>query len=441
MRPIAGLKASTILKKCFTINTLFIPPGGQPNGQMGYFMGCAMATSIMDITPFIPSDRSLAQSALPDKAIALISHAAKLTGQLAPLTLERLAQHMAAINSYYSNLIEGNSTRPHEIRAAQRGTYSGDAAKRDLQLESSAHMQVQEWLSGQKLDLERLFSPEFICRLHREFYQRVPENLWVIKDVKGAAVDKVIPGVWRSRAVMAGQHLSPEAENIAPLMAQFCATYTSKMFSGDRKIIALMAAHHRFAFIHPFLDGNGRVGRLLTDAALKAVGLDSYGAWCLSRGLARSANQYKSLLASADAARQGDYDGRGTLTEKGLLNFCEYMLDTAIDQVTYISELLNLAKMRRRIEGYIAARNDDRVAGISAPIKTSASVILYTAFAQGEIERAYALELCAMPERSARRLLSQLKSEGLLSETSSKSPLRWEIPEHAEPWYFPNLTL
>ena len=202
-----------------------------------------------------------------------------------------------------------------------------------------------------------------------------------------------------------------------------------------------MAAHHRFAFIHPFLDGNGRVGRLLTDAALKAVGLDSYGAWCLSRGLARSANQYKSLLASADAARQGDYDGRGTLTEKGLLNFCEYMLDTAIDQVTYISELLNLAKMRRRIEGYIAARNDDRVAGISAPIKTSASVILYTAFAQGEIERAYALELCAMPERSARRLLSQLKSEGLLSETSSKSPLRWEIPEHAEPWYFPNLTL
>jgi hypothetical protein len=74
----------------------------------------------MDITPFIPSERSLAQSALPDKAIALISHAAKLTGQLAPLTLERLAQHMAAINSYYSNLIEGNSTRPHEIRAAQR---------------------------------------------------------------------------------------------------------------------------------------------------------------------------------------------------------------------------------------------------------------------------------------------------------------------------------
>jgi len=64
---------------------------------------------------------------------------------------------------------------------------------------------------------------------------------------------------------------------------------------------------------------------------------------------------------------------------------------------------------------------------------------LHTAFMQGEIERAQALELCALPERSARRLLSQLKKEGLLSETSSRSPLRWEIPEHAEGWYFPEL--
>jgi Fic family protein len=398
-----------------------------------------MATSILDIAPFIPSDKSLGQSLLPDKAISLISQSSKLTGQIAPLTLARLEQHMAAINSYYSNLIEGNATRPHEIRAAQRGNYSGDPAKRDLQQESLAHMQVQEWLIAQKPDLDRLFTPDFICRLHREFYQRIPESLWIIKDEKGEAVDKVIPGEWRARAVIVGQHIPPEAEDLAPLMAKFCETYNPKKFSGDRKIIALMAAHHRFAWIHPFIDGNGRVGRLLTDTALKAVGLESYGAWCLSRGLARSSTQYKNLLANADAPRQGDHDGRGQLTEKGLINFCDYMLDSAIDQVTYIRYLLELGKMRQRIESYVTARNDDRVAGISGQLKSTASLILFTAFQQGEIERAQALELCAMPDRSARRLLSQLKSEGLLSETSSKSPLRWEIPEHAESWYFPNL--
>jgi len=220
---------------------------------------------------------------------------------------------------------------------------------------------------------------------------------------------------------------------------RFCEAYHPQGFKGDRRLIAIMAAHHRFSWIHPFMDGNGRVGRLLTDAALKAVGLDSYGAWCLSRGLARTSSQYKNQLAGADAVRQGDYDGRGILTEKGLVNFCDYILSTAIDQVSYISSLLDRVNLRIRINSYVQARNDFRVAGMKNGLKKPAAMLLYTAFIHGELERAQALELCAMPERSARRLLGQLKNEGLLSETSSKSPLRWEIPEHAQAWYFPEL--
>jgi hypothetical protein len=84
------------------------------------------------------------------------------------------------------------------------------------------------------------------------------------------------------------------------------------------------------------------------------------------------------------------------------------------------------------------ARQGKRVAGLSA-IKPVAGVILYNAFIQGKLKRSLALELCGMPERSARRLLTQLKEEGLLSEQSSRSDLYWEIPDHAEPWYFPQL--
>ena len=72
-------------------------------------------------------------------------------------------------------------------------------------------------------------------------------------------------------------------------------------------------------------------------------------------------------------------------------------------------------------------------------IKDIAALILYNAFITGELGRARAYELCAMPDRSARRLIAQLKEEGLLSEISSRSPLKWEIPEHTEPWYFPQL--
>lgn len=398
-----------------------------------------MVTTIINLTPFIPSDRVLNGSPLPDRAMELNSLSAKLSGQLAPLTLARLEQYMASVNSYYSNLIEGNATRPHEIRAAQRGDYLADPAKRDLQLESLAHMQVQQWLQVQTPDLESLFAPAFVSQLHAEFYQRVPKSLWAIKNEQGKAVGIVVPGQWRQSSVIVGQHVPPEHQDLPALLQDFCKTYHPNKFSGDRKLIAVMAAHHRLAWIHPFMDGNGRVGRLFTDAALKAVGLESYGAWCLSRGLARTSARYKTLLANADSPRRGDTDGRGNLSEQALLAFCEYMLDTAIDQVSYISEILNFSTLRQRIERYVVARNDGRVPGINATLKATASTLLFTAFQQGEIERAHALELCAMPDRSGRRLLSQLKSEGLLSETSSKSPLRWEIPEHAEPWYFPGL--
>jgi hypothetical protein len=90
-----------------------------------------MSTTLLDFTPFIPSDKTLEQSTLPDKALELNKESAKLTGQLASQTLATLEQYMRVINSYYSNLIEGNATRPHEIRAAQRGDYSGDPANPD----------------------------------------------------------------------------------------------------------------------------------------------------------------------------------------------------------------------------------------------------------------------------------------------------------------------
>lgn len=398
-----------------------------------------MSESILSLSPFTPSDNVLEGSAVPDKAITLSQKSARLSGQLSQVTQQTLEDYMRVINSYYSNLIEGNATRPFEIRAAQRGDYSSDPAKRDLQEESLGHMAVQAWLHDQSPDLKKVFSLTFIKEVHQQFYQNVPESLWQIKNDQGEVVGKVVPGEWREQMVAVGSHVPPGDKDIPAIMASFCDTYNPMRFKGDRRLIAIMAAHHRLSWIHPFLDGNGRVGRLITDAALKAAGLDSCNVWCLSRGLANKNSRYKESLALADKPRQGDYDGRGQLSEKGLLAFCETMLDTAIDQVDYMSELLDLPNLRKRINAYIQARNDFRVTGIDKEIKPVAGLILHTAFIYGEISRSQALELCGMPDRSARRLLSQLKSEGLLSETSSKSPLRWEIPEHVEPWYFPGL--
>lgn len=136
---------------------------------------------------------------------------------------------------------------------------------------------------------------------------------------------------------------------------------------------------------------------------------------------------------------RGASDGRGPLSQERLGLFCKFMLETALDQVSHISDLLALDGLRARIQSYIEARNDGRVAGMTGNFKPVTALILYNAFLTGSLERAEAIELTGMPERSARRLLAQLKEDGLLSETSSRSPLKWEIPEHAEPFYFPQL--
>jgi len=399
----------------------------------------AMSISSHHFTPFIPGEEILKKSGLPDLALSLVTADAKLAGYLSEVTSETIRQHMAVINSYYSNLIEGNRTRPHEIRAAQRGEYSADPSKRDLQKESVAHIHVQNWIKQQSLNQDQVYSPDFIKAIHAEFYNQLPEHMWDIKDTDGKVKAILKPGAWRAAGVKVGSHIPPDHKDLESLMSQFCDVYHPRHYSGDKKLIAVMCAHHRFAWIHPFLDGNGRVARLFTDTAMSVLGLNAIGVWCLSRGLARSSEDYKGHLARADSTRQGDKDGRGLLSEAHLLAFAEFMLTTAIDQIEFINGLLSLEKMQSRIKSYIQARNDDRVPGISAKVNEIASLILYHAFINGELERSMAYELCAMPGRSARRLIRQLKDEGLLTETSSRSPLRWAIPEHAESWYFPDL--
>jgi Fic family protein len=395
-------------------------------------------SSILDFTPFIPSDKRLAAFNLLDLATELNRDAAKLTGKLAAESAHTIRRHMEVINSYNSNLIEGNRTLPHEIREAQRGDYSEDPVKRDYQLESVSHIEVQDWVNQQLPSLDDVCSPEFILELHRRFYYGVPEALREVRDGNGN-VEQVIPGQWRARAVQIGRHLAPTADSLGSLMTRFCEEYRSARYPGDKRLISLACAHHRLLWIHPFLDGNGRVARLWTDAAFRAAGLESYGVWCLSRGLARASADYKNALARADFPRQGTLDGRDQLSDTELARFCQFILETALDQVSYVSKLIDIEQMKRRIESYVEARNDLRVTGMNEKLKPSAAVVLHAAFLGGSLKRSEAIDLTNLQERSARRLLRQLKDDGLLSETSSRSPLKWEIPEHVEPFYFPQL--
>jgi hypothetical protein len=64
---------------------------------------------------------------------------------------------------------------------------------------------------------------------------------------------------------------------------------------------------------------------------------------------ASTEDEYKSMLQSADTPRQGDLDGRGTLSQKALVKFCEFFLEICIDQVEYMNNLLDFKVLSERM--------------------------------------------------------------------------------------------
>jgi hypothetical protein len=90
--------------------------------------------------PLLPQDPS---GKLREAASRLLTESAKLSGMLHPTTQSRVAELVRHMNSYYSNLIEGHHTHPADIEKALKNDYSTEPAKRALQFESAAHVQVE----------------------------------------------------------------------------------------------------------------------------------------------------------------------------------------------------------------------------------------------------------------------------------------------------------
>ncbi|MCK5323813.1 MAG: Fic family protein, partial [Desulfobulbaceae bacterium] len=230
-----------------------------------------------------------------------------------------------------------------------------------------------------------------------------------------------------------GRHLAPHSSQLSAFLNKFYDTYGNLAVGSAAKIIASAASHHRLAWIHPFLDGNGRVIRLFTHAFLMKAGGDGHGMWTVSRGLARNRDAYMSALAGADKHRQGDLDGRGNLSQQGLVSFCRFFLETALDQIVFMNQLLDLDKMKNRIAAYV----ERQVA--FGRLRKNSGYLLEAALVYGELPRGEAPRILNMPERSARRVLKELLDKNLLISDTVKGPVRLVFPAKVTAYYFPRL--
>lgn len=372
------------------------------------------------------------QRLLEDLAIDLVAKANSLAGQIHPTVQAGIGELVRSMNCYYSNLIEGHDTHPRDIDRALHKDYANEPRRRALQLEAVAHIEVQRMIDfGQ--DTSR--SPEqveYVRWLHREFCMRLPDELlWVENPDTGERLS-VEPGVIRTGDVAVGRHIPPSAGALPAFLDRFEEAYAPQHLSKIRRIIAVAAAHHRLLWIHPFYDGNGRVARLMAHAMFVRQGVGG-SLWSASRGLARNAAKYKQLLMAADEPRRGDLDGRGSLSEKALINFCIFFLEVCVDQVDFMTSILEPTELLQRIEHYCT----DEIRAGRLP-KGSFPILRETLLA-GAIERGRAPELTGYRERMARNVVAKLIERELLVSENHRAPLRLGFPIDAIERWFPRL--
>ena len=379
--------------------------------------------------PLLIVEGSRHRAALTDLVVELAQKSAGFRRSLPSTLLTSLADLVRAMNCYYSNLIEGHDTHPIDIERALKNNYSKDARKRDLQLEAKAHIAVQKWIDEGGLT-GRSETSDGICEIHRRFCALLPADLLWTTDPDTHERVRVIPGEFRERNVKVGDHVPISPGAVPRFLTRFEEVYAH--LSKADTILSAAAAHHRLVWIHPFVDGNGRVARLMSHATLLET-LDTGAVWSAARGLARNVDRYKALLAACDSPRRNDLDGRGNLSEEALARFTDFFLRTCIDQVEFMEGLMQPDRLRTRI--LLWAEEEMRIRELPPNSDSILEAILY----RGELPRSDVAKIVGVGERHARRIVSSLTKRGVLASENPRAPLRLVFPAGLASRWMPGL--
>lgn len=384
---------------------------------------------ISTMEPLLIGEGSHYRGMLTDLAIDLAQKSAGFRHSLPESLLASLAELVRAMNCYYSNLIEGHYTHPVDIERALKSEYSNDARKRDLQLEAMAHIAVQKWIDDGGLK-GRAATSDGIREVHRRFCELLPDDLLWVEDPETKERVRVVAGQLRGRDVVVGAHIPISPGAVPRFLNRFENVY-ARLNKTD-SIVGAAAAHHRLLWIHPFVDGNGRVARLMSHAMMLDT-LDTGAVWSVARGLARNVDSYKRYLAACDQSRRNDLDGRGNLSEESLAGFTEFFLRTCIDQVEFMETLMQPDRLRARI--LVWAEEEVRLKNLPPRSGNILEAVLY----RGELPRGDATGVVGTGERQASRIVSALIERGVLVSDSTRAPLRLVFPAALASRWMPGL--
>lgn len=247
-----------------------------------------------------------------------------LTGTTPPWVFFGLKNLFQTIESVTSAQIEGNKTTIADYVEAARDGDPKQRRKDSIRMILNVEKGIEhiESLSSEKMKIDKAF----ILNLHRI----------AVEGLKAGPNDEGDdrPGAYRTkpRTITHSVHVLPQPADINDLMNELIKFINSPI-AHQLELVKIAMVHHRFVWIHPFGNGNGRVVRLLTYAMLAKAGyIDEDDARLLDPAAVFGVNKsaYYDKLANAD-----------DLSAQGTIEWSEYMLTGLLDEITKVDRLLD----------------------------------------------------------------------------------------------------
>ena len=198
-----------------------------------------------------------------------------------------------------SNRIEGITVLPERLEAIiARKTKPKDHSEQEV-------AGYRDVLSEIHTKADRLaLSPQLILRWHKEMYKYTADDAGIWKKEDNTIVELLPDGARRVRFRPLAAAATPHA------MERLCTAYSEGISEATMEpLLAIASFVLDFECIHPFRDGNGRIGRLLTLLLLYHAGYEVGGFISLERVVEDSKETYyEALLASSQKWHEGEHD-------------------------------------------------------------------------------------------------------------------------------------
>jgi Fic family protein len=202
--------------------------------------------------------------------------------------------------AHHSTAIEGNTLVLKQVeRLLADGVAVGDKELREY-LEVRGYANAARWVYGQALEPGAWTTGELLTITEvREVHAMALTPVWDVAPHPNAT-DRERPGSFREHDIhpFPGGMTPPPWPDV-PNAIRVWVDALNAVAAAERPIEALALAHNQFERVHPFIDGNGRTGRLLLNLVLVRLG---YAPAIIYK---RDRSKYLRALRSADAGDPG----------------------------------------------------------------------------------------------------------------------------------------